>query len=174
MRRGARPRGRAGVTPAAPVTGVGRALQPRGRESLHAPALSQAGRQHRLQPRGLRSSVQGKVGGGHGSLQGRGEAGECAARHPSRAGTRAPGPPWACPPHTQRAAKPFRRPRGAGRSEPTAVSLHQGLGNHASVQPPPQPQVMPVAWGPPDTHRAPCTAPPSHTRWTWEGLEGRP
>lgn len=32
-------------------------LQPRGREPLHAPALRQAGRQHRLQPRGLRCSV---------------------------------------------------------------------------------------------------------------------
>lgn len=53
----------------------GARLQPRGRESLHAPALGQVGRQHGLQPRGLRGSVESEVGGGHGSLQTEGEAG---------------------------------------------------------------------------------------------------
>lgn len=46
----------------------GRPLQPGGRESLHASALGQARRQHRLQPWRLWGPVQSKIGGCHGTL----------------------------------------------------------------------------------------------------------
>lgn len=62
-------------------------LQPRRRESLHAPALRQAGGQHGLQPRGLGGSVQSEVGGGHRSLQHKGAA-VTLFRPPTRPGPR--------------------------------------------------------------------------------------
>lgn len=78
----------AAATPAMPVPGPRTAqvlaLQPRGRESLHASALGQAGRQHGLQPRGLRGPVESKVGGGHRALQNKGGLGD-----------RLPPPSWA-------------------------------------------------------------------------------
>lgn len=80
---------------------VPRPLQPRGRESLHAPALGQAGRQHRLQPRRPGGSVQSEVGGGHRALQdketGRGRVTAC---HPP-AGPTAPGFPGRGPCRTR-------------------------------------------------------------------------
>lgn len=107
----------------------GARLQPRGRESLHAPALGQVGRQHGLQPRGLRGSVESEVGGSHGSLQTEGEAGslslggrEALRQDPGRR-TRTPG--WASerrvrPPTAHReqcrdaAPPPAQRRRDAG------------------------------------------------------------
>lgn len=113
-----------------------RVLQPRGRESLHAPALRQAGRQHGLQPRRLRGSVQGKVGGGHSPLQS--ERKRPVTRCP-------PAPEGARPPAS---LSPRLRAHG-GRGRPSCrtlghgvrrahcrVHVHWGLVNNASVRRP--------------------------------------